>query len=189
MRPLIAYVFPYNLIAQPFYNCFQRGAWLHLNGFSVKIILRIWFNQVLYCSICSCKITCKHMGNFAEKLNSGKRVLPPSPPPPAETSDYIPGLPPGLYCLPKDFQVSSHIHTSLHLTTLPLQRCPKYSFNGFNVHFGVNNALRNVSFLLRISIWICHLKLRVKGTYKCKLKLNQFFHSSWNIQSYSSTSS
>ena len=32
---------------------------------------------MIFFKICICKITCKPMGKFAEKLNLGKRVLPP----------------------------------------------------------------------------------------------------------------
>ena len=55
------------------------SARLHLNGFFVKIILCIWFKQMLKVFfICSSKITYKPMGTFAENLNLGTRVPPPS---------------------------------------------------------------------------------------------------------------
>ena len=49
------------------------------NGFSYKIILHIWFKQVLNFFICSSKIMCKPMENFAKIINLGKHVLPPPP--------------------------------------------------------------------------------------------------------------
>ena len=41
VRPITAYILPYNLKTKSNQNCFQRGARLHLNGFWLKIILRI----------------------------------------------------------------------------------------------------------------------------------------------------
>ena len=58
-------------------NYFKRGSTLNLNGFSVKIFFYIRYKVFLNFFICSCKITCKPMGKFAENLNLGKCVLPP----------------------------------------------------------------------------------------------------------------
>ena len=41
MRPLTAYVLPNNFNIKPILNYFKRGARLHINGLSVRIILRI----------------------------------------------------------------------------------------------------------------------------------------------------
>ena len=50
---------------------------LNLNRFSLKIILYTWNEAILNFFICTYKIMCKPMGNFAENLNLGNRVRPP----------------------------------------------------------------------------------------------------------------
>ena len=56
---------------------FKRGSTLNLNVFSVKIFFLHKILGIFEFFICSCKITCKPMGKFAENLNLGKRVRPP----------------------------------------------------------------------------------------------------------------
>ena len=55
---------------------YKEGCKVAPDGFSVKLILRIWFMQVLNFSTCSFKIMCKPVGNFAENFTLGKCVLP-----------------------------------------------------------------------------------------------------------------
>ena len=55
----------------------KRGSRLNLKGFSLKILFHIRYLAFLNFFICTCKITCKPMGKFAEYLNLGKCVLPP----------------------------------------------------------------------------------------------------------------
>ena len=67
-------------------NYFKRGSTLNLYGFSVKIY---FLHKILgifdFFFICSCKITCKPMGKFAENLNF---QTCPTPPPPILTTIF-----------------------------------------------------------------------------------------------------